>query len=184
VMMGMGEPLDNFEEVKKAISVFTSRQGLDYSPRRITVSTVGICDLIPQVWELGVNLAVSINAPDDERREKIMPINRKYPLSELIATLKKLDTSTRQKLTCEYVLLKDFNDSIKDAEKLAELVEGLKVRINLIRFNPFPEAEFEEPDEKRVLEFQQKLRQKGFMVFIRKSKGREILAGCGQLAGR
>ena len=183
VMMGMGEPLDNFDQVKKAVSIFTSRQGLGYSPRRITISTAGIIDLIPAVWELGVNLAVSINAPEEEKRSQIMPINHRYPLKDLISRLKNLDTSTRQKLTAEYVLLAGFNDSEEDALKLANLLSELKIRINLISLNPFPGCEFSPPAQERVEEFQKKLREKGFMVFIRKSRGREILAGCGQLAG-
>ena len=183
VMMGMGEPLDNFDQVKKAVSIFTSRQGLGYSPRRITISTAGIIDLIPAVWELGVNLAVSINAPEEEKRSQIMPINHRYPLKDLIFCLKNLDTSTRQKLTAEYVLLAGFNDSEEDALKLANLLSELKIRINLISLNPFPGCEFSPPAQKRVEEFQKKLREEGFMVFIRKSRGREILAGCGQLAG-
>ena len=165
------------------MSIFTSRQGLGYSPRRITISTAGIIDLIPAVWELGVNLAVSINAPEEEKRSQIMPINHRYPLKDLIFCLKNLDTSTRQKLTAEYVLLAGFNDSEEDALKLATLLSELKIRINLISLNPFPGCEFSPPAQKQVEEFQKKLREEGFMVFIRKSRGREILAGCGQLAG-
>ena len=183
VMMGMGEPLDNFEKVKKALSIFTYRQGLGYSPRRITISTAGIIDLIPSAWELGVNLAVSINASEEEKRNQIMPINHRYPLKALVSCLKELDTSSRQKLTAEYVLLAGFNDSEEDAFKLANLLSDLKIRINLIALNPFPGCEFSPPTREKVEEFQKILKGAGSMVFIRKSRGREILAGCGQLAG-
>jgi len=184
VFMGMGEPLDNFEEIKKAFAIFTSRSGLRLSPRRITISTAGVTPLIPEVWSLGVNVAVSLNSADPEKRAILMPITRKYPLPDLIQTLKQLDTSGRQKLTAEYVMLKGFNDSNEHAFRLVRLLSGLKIMINLIRFNSFPGCEFEPSEEKQVLEFQEKLKQSGFLVFIRKSKGADILAGCGQLAGR
>jgi len=184
VFMGMGEPLDNFEELSKAIGIFTSRKGLDLSPRRITISSAGITPLIPQAWSLGVNLAVSINSADPGKRARLMPLSRKYPLPELAKALKLLDTSGRQKLTAEYVMLKGFNDSIPDARGLARLLGGLKIMINLIRFHSFPGCEFEPSAENRILAFQDHLKQAGFMVFIRKSKGKEILAACGQLTGR
>jgi len=184
VVMGMGEALDNFEELKRALVVLTSRQGLGFSPRRITVSTAGVIPAIAKVWALGVNLAISLNAPEDSKRSKLMPITRKYPLKELVKALKSLDTSGRQKLTIEYVLLKGVNDSVSDANRLALLLSGLNAMINLIRFNPFPGCEFQPSDEKKALAFQELLRKAGFMTFIRKSKGREILAACGQLAGR
>ncbi len=184
VFMGMGEPLDNFEELKKATGIFTSHSALDWSPRRITISTAGVTPLIPEAWTLGVNLAISISSPDPQKREQLMPISKKYPLEDLVQVLNQLDTSGRQKLTAEYVLLKGFNDSIQDAHRLAQLLSGLKIMINLIRFNPFPGCGFKPSEEGRVLEFQEHLKQAGFMVFIRKSKGGKILAACGQLAGR
>lgn len=184
VFMGMGEPLDNWQELKKALSVFTSRKELGFSPRRITVSTAGIIPLIPELWALGVNVALSINAPDNKKRAELMPINQKYPLGQLVKTIRGLDISTRQKLTCEYVLLKGINDSLEDAEKLAWLLAKIPIRVNLIALNPFPGSEFSSPEPSQVLAFQEKLRSAGLMAFIRKSAGREILAGCGQLAGR
>jgi len=184
VIMGMGEALDNFEELKAAFAIFTSRQGLGLSPRRITISTAGIAPLIPEAWALGANLAVSLNTSDNEKRNRLMPVNRKYPLSALITALRKLDTSTRQKLTAEYVMLKSVNDSLQDADRLALLLSGIDIRINLIRFNPFTGCDFSPSDEPRVLAFQDRLKKAGFMTFIRKSKGTEILAACGQLAGR
>ena len=184
VVMGMGEALDNFAELKKALDIFISRQALGFSPRRITVSTAGVVPKIPEVWKLGVNLAISLNAADDEKRERLMPITKKYPVQELIKALRSLDTSTRQKLTAEYVMLKAVNDSLQDADRLARLLSGLNIRVNLIRFNAFPGCRFEPSDESKVLVFQDRLKKAGFLTFIRKSKGREILAACGQLAGQ
>lgn len=183
VLMGMGEALDNLSEVKKAIEIFTSRIALGFSPRRITVSTAGVSDKIQEIWNLGVNLAVSINAPNQALRERLMPISKKYHLDNLIEEMRKLKFYQRQKLSVEYVLIKEINDSEKDAKELAKLLEGLNVRINLISFNAFPGSEFSAPDQNRVLQFQKLLREYGFQCFIRKSKGEEILAGCGQLSG-
>jgi 23S rRNA (adenine2503-C2)-methyltransferase len=183
VLMGMGEALDNFDQVKAAFEIFTAKQGLGFSPRRITVSTAGVAPRLLDAWALGANLAVSLNASENEKRSRLMPINKKYPLPELVAALRKLDTSTRQKLTVEYVMLKGVNDSNQDAERLAFLLAGINVRINLIRFNAFPGCEYSPSDEPRVLAFQDRLKKAGFMTFIRKSKGREISGACGQLAG-
>jgi 23S rRNA (adenine2503-C2)-methyltransferase len=184
VVMGMGEALDNFEELKTAFLVFSSRQGLGISPRRVTISTAGIAPLVAETWELGANLAVSLNCADNEKRTRLMPINKKHPLPELVSALRKLDTRTRQKLTAEYVMLKGVNDSLSDADRLVRLLSGIEIMINLIRFNPFPGSDFSPSDEPRLLAFQDRLKNAGFMTFIRKSKGREILAACGQLAGR
>jgi 23S rRNA (adenine2503-C2)-methyltransferase len=184
VIMGMGEALDNFVEIKKAFEVFNSRHGMGLSSRRITISTAGVMPKIKEAWNLGANLAVSLNAADNDTRTKLMPINRKYPLSALVKVLRELDTKGRQKLTAEYVMLKGVNDFSEDADRLARLLSGVNLRINLIRFNPFPGCKFSPSDEEQVLIFQQRLKRAGFMTFIRKSKGREILAACGQLAGR
>jgi len=184
VFMGMGEPLDNWQELKKALSIFTSRKELGFSPRRITVSTAGIIPLIPELWATGVNVALSINAPDNKKRTELMPINQKYPLGQLVKTIRELDIPFRQKLTCEYVLIKGVNDSLEDADKLAWLLAKIPLRVNLIAFNHFPGSEFLSPEPNQVLAFQEKLRGAGLMAFIRKSVGKEILAGCGQLAGR
>jgi len=183
VIMGMGEALDNFNEIQRAFAVFSSGQGLGFSRRRITISTAGVVPKIREAWNLGANLAISLNAADNDTRTRLMPINRSYPLSALVKALRELDTKGRQKLTIEYVMLKNVNDSPEDADRLARLLSGINLRINLIRFNPFPGCRFSPSGEERVLIFQQMLKRAGFMTFIRKSRGGEILAACGQLAG-
>ncbi len=184
VFMGMGEPLDNYENVVKAIKIITEEEGLSISPRRISVSTVGIVPLIKKlIEETGVNLSVSLNAADNDTRSLIMPVNKKYPIESLLQTLKEVEIPRRKRIVIEYVLLKNVNDREKDIENLKKLLRDIPVKINLIPFNPFPGAEFERPDDRAVLEFQRKLIDSGFSVFIRVSKGGDILAACGQLRG-
>ncbi len=184
VFMGMGEPLDNYENVVNAIKIITDENGLSISPRRISVSTVGIATQIEKlVKETGVNLSLSLNAPDNLTRNEIMPINKKYPIEVLLQILKKVEIPRRKRIVIEYVLLKDVNDKPDDAKKLADLLKGIPVKINLIPFNPFPGSKYERPEDKRIIEFQQILIDSGFSVFIRSSKGRDILAACGQLRG-
>ncbi len=184
VFMGMGEPLDNFDNVVKAIKIITDEKGLAISPRRISVSTVGIVPgIAPLIKETGVNLSISLNAPDDTIRNSIMPVNRKYPIGMLLDTLKRVEIPRRKRVVIEYVLLRGVNDRPEDARKLARLLKGIPVKINLIPFNPFPGSGFQRPEDERVLKFQQILIDSGFSVFIRSSKGRDILAACGQLRG-
>lgn len=183
VFMGMGEPLLNYDEVSRALDILTSGWGLDFSWRRITVSTAGIPEAISRLGrERNVNLAVSINAPDDETRSSIMPINRKYPLGEIIDALKNYPLKRRSRITVEYVLLRGVNDSEEDALKLCGVLSGLKVKVNLIPFNPYPGSPFERPDEDAILAFQQILIGSNLNAIIRKSKGSKISAACGQLA--
>lgn len=181
VFMGMGEPLLNFENVTEALWRFKNL--LEFSPRRITLSTAGI---IPAIKELPykaphqIKLAISLNATDEKTRSYLMPINKKYPLHELLKTLKEYPLKPRQRITFEYVMLK-VNSTEKDALRLAQLLKGIPAKINLIPFNPWEGCEFEKPDEKEILKFQEILASKGYSVFIRKSKGSDILAACGQL---
>jgi 23S rRNA (adenine2503-C2)-methyltransferase len=183
VFMGMGEPLDNLEALKPALEIFCSRHGIGFSPRRITISTAGVVPALKAAWSLGCNLAVSLNAAENEKRKRLMPITRKYPLPSLLNSLRSLDLRARQKLTIEYVMLKAVNDSQEDAQQLVKLLSGIEARVNLIRFNPFPGCVFRPSEEAQIFAFQNRLRQAGFRCFIRKSRGAEILAGCGQLAG-
>jgi 23S rRNA (adenine2503-C2)-methyltransferase len=154
------------------------------SNRKITVST---CGLAPQIIQLGkdicINLAVSLNAPDDETRNKIMPINKRYPLEVLLDACKKYPMPGRRLLTFEYILIDGFNSSVRDAEKLAALLKNQRCKLNLIVFNEFPGAEFKSPPQRDVEAFQQILLDKHFTTMLRKSKGRDILAACGQLSG-
>ncbi|MGC9324010.1 MAG: 23S rRNA (adenine(2503)-C(2))-methyltransferase RlmN [Desulfomonilia bacterium] len=185
VFMGMGEPLLNYATVLQAVRILTDPKGAQFSKRRVTISS---CGIVPGLHRLGkeseVALAISLNAPDDEKRSLIMPITRKYPLQELVRALKTYPLPNRRRITIEYILLKDFNDSIQDARELIRLLHGLKVKVNLIPFNPWPGCMFEAPEETRVLAFENQLKNSPFAVMIRREKGRDILAACGQLAGR
>jgi 23S rRNA (adenine2503-C2)-methyltransferase len=184
VFMGMGEPLANLPAVCEAIERFTAEWGLGYSPRRITVSTAG---LVPQMATLGafrhqVNLAVSLNATTDETRDRVMgTINRKYPLDTVLAACRAYPLSPRRRIFFEYVLLAGVNDSPDDARRLIKLLHGLRCKINLIPFNPWPGAPFDRPPDASIAAFQALLMEAHFTAFIRKSKGQQILAACGQL---
>jgi 23S rRNA (adenine2503-C2)-methyltransferase len=183
VLMGMGEPLANFEEVVKALKVIVSESGLGFSPRRVTVSTDG---LVPQIAKLGkcglkVNLAVSLNATTDEVRDRIMPVNRHYPIREVLDACKRFPLEPRRRITFEYVMLKGVNDFAEDAQRLSRLLKGIKCKINLIPFNPFPGSEFKRPDDAAVRRFQKILMDHHFTAPVRESRGRDISAACGQL---
>lgn len=183
VIMGMGEPLDNFENTTKALKLMFDERALGLSYRKVTLSTIGI---IPELEELlktfpKLALSLSLNAPDGEKRAEIMPMEKRYPIKEILAILRKYQKNRRKMFTMEYVLLKGFNDSEDDARKLTGLLKGLRCKINLIPFNPWPGSPFERPEEERVLRFQEILIEKGYSTFIRKSKGKDILAACGQL---
>ena len=183
VCMGMGEPLANLPNLLKAIEIITHPQGLNISGRRITVSTVG---LIPQIRKLGrsglgVNLAVSLNATTEDQRTRLMPINRTYSLKALLRTCREYPLPPRRRIYMEYVLLRDVNDSQEDAQRLARLLKGIRCKINLIPFNEYPGTSYQRPDDETVLRFQSILLDHHYSVFIRKSRGRDILAACGQL---
>lgn len=183
VIMGMGEPLDNFENLMRALKIITHQSGLSFSPRRITVSTCGIIPKIPElIKEIPVNLAISINAADDAKRNMIMPVNRKYPIAEIIKLCKSLPIERRRRVTFEYVLLGDFNDSESDAVRFGRLLQGIRAKINLIVFNGYPGAPFIEPNEERIRRFQEVLLRMGYTVTLRESRGRDICAACGQLS--
>lgn len=182
VFMGMGEPLNNFNEVGRALRNITELMG--FSRRKITVSTAGIIPGIRKLADTGpaANIAVSLNAANDETRNRIMPINKKYHLKKLIKACKEFPLPPNRRITFEYVLLGGINDSGKDALLLVELIRGIKSKINLIPYNPVHiSTGFKKPPESRVLEFQKVLRKAGLTVIIRKSKGADISAACGQL---
>lgn len=183
VFMGMGEPLLNFDEVSRALTLILSDHGLSFAWRHVTVSTAGIPEAIARLGsEFQVNLAVSLNAPDNATRDRIMPVNRKYGLDLLMAALRAYPLKRGRRITLEYVLLSGINDSDDHARALAGLVKGIPVKINLIPFNPFSGAPFSRPDDRRVLAFQERLIASHLFTVIRKSKGDDIAAACGQLA--
>jgi 23S rRNA (adenine2503-C2)-methyltransferase len=185
VLMGMGEPLANYDHTLKAIRILTSDYGLGFSSRKVTVSTCGIA---PGIMRLGkdvcVNLAISLNAPDDRRRDDLMPVNRKYPLAELLKACRDYPMPGRRMLTFEYILMAGINDSPDDAEKLARLLRGLHCKLNLIAFNEFPGSLYRTPTPEAVSSFQQVLLDRHYTAILRASHGRDILAACGQLSGQ
>ena len=183
VFMGMGEPLANSTEVADAISRMTSEVwGIGFPARRITISTAGMALRLPEVASWGVNLAISLNATTNAQREKLMPgINRLYPLPDLMAACRSYPLPHGRRLTFEYVLLAGVNDSQDDARRLIKLLRGIRCKINLIPFNEFSGNPFRRPSDETVLQFQSILREAHYDVFIRKSRGQDILGACGQL---
>ena len=183
VFMGMGEPLDNLENTVRALKIFTHKDFFGISPKKITVSTSG---LVPQIDELGkqisVNLSVSLNAPSDELRSKLMPINRRYPIESLIKASGDFPVPNRKPLTFEYVLIKGLNDSDEIARTLGNLLKRTRCKVNLIPFNEAAPLSYETPSGERVLSFQGILVSYGINTRIRKNRGRDILGACGQLA--
>jgi 23S rRNA (adenine2503-C2)-methyltransferase len=183
VLMGMGEPLANYDAVVTAIEILTAEWGYAISPRRITVSTVGLAPEIPRfIAETRVNLAVSLHAPTDRQRERLVPINRRYPLAALLAACREVPLARRKRITFEYVMLAGENDADADARALVRLLHGLRAKVNLIPWNPFPGAAFTPSPRARVLRFQALLRQHGLSTTVRESRGQDIQAACGQLA--
>jgi 23S rRNA (adenine2503-C2)-methyltransferase len=185
VLMGMGEPLANYTETLKALDVMTDASwGLGLSPRRVTLSSVG---LIPQIKRLmeetRVNLAISLHAATDEVRGRLMPVNRKYSLAELIDCCRSLPLPRRKRITFEYVLLRGVNDSVEDAQNLSELLRGIRCKVNVIPFNPHPGSAFQRPSEVEIERFQQVLLKHGLQINVRRPRGDDIQAACGQLQG-
>jgi 23S rRNA (adenine2503-C2)-methyltransferase len=180
--MGMGEPLHNAENVMRACKILIDGDGLGFSKRKVTVSTSG---LVPAIGELGrtvdVSLAISLNGSNDEQREAIMPVNRRWPLKDLLQACRDYPLGPHRKITFEYVLLKDFNDQVEDAHRVAKLLRGIPCKINLIPFNEHSGSEFKRPDDATVERFQKVLIGVGYVATVRISRGRDILAACGQL---
>ena len=184
VVMGMGEPLNNYDNLVTAMRIIMDGEGLAISKRRITVSTSGIADKIPNLAkDLGVRLAISLHAPNDTIRNQIMPINRKYPLAVLINACKEYQRlcEHRQYITMEYVMLKGINDSPENARELIQLVKGLEVKFNLIPFNPWDGCAFEPSSNNTIHKFAKILEDAYFAAPIRQSRGQDIMAACGQL---
>jgi len=187
VMMGMGEPLLNFGPVVDAMNLMMDDNAYGLSKRKVTLSTSGI---VPKIDDLGkvtdVALTISLHAPNDELRNKLVPINKKYPIKELIDAVKRYveGCSDKRVTTIEYILIEDVNDSLELAEELCELLKQLPCKINLIPFNPFSESEYKKPSRNRVKRFQKFLQDKGYVTTIRSTRGDDIMAACGQLVGQ
>jgi 23S rRNA (adenine2503-C2)-methyltransferase len=185
VLMGMGEPLANYAQTVKALEIMTDTSwGIGISPRHITLSTVG---LVPQIRKLmdetNVNLAISLHAPTDELRAQLMPVNRKYGLKELMECCRTLPIPRRKRITFEYVLLRGVNDSVKCAQALCDLLSGMRCKVNVIPFNPHPGSMFQRPPDDSIEAFQQTLYARGVQVNVRRPRGDDIAAACGQLQG-
>jgi 23S rRNA (adenine2503-C2)-methyltransferase len=186
VLMGMGEPLANFRHVVPAMQILLDELGLDFSRRRLTLSTSG---LVPQIYKLAeqsnVALAVSLHAPDDELRNQLVPINRLHPIRELLdACWHYIDEQNGRSVTFEYVMLEGVNDSPAQARALARLLKGHPAKVNLIPFNPFPGTQYRRSKPEVILAFLDQVLKGGVMATIRKTRGDDIDAACGQLAGR
>ncbi len=186
VMMGMGEPLLNYDQVIKAVRLFVDQKGLAIAPRGVTLSTAGI---VPRIYALGreeirPRLAISLTASTDELRNNLFPINRKYPLSELMEACRQYPLGERERLTFEYVMLDGVNDSDQQARELVRLLSGVRAKVNLIPHNPAPELPYAASSMDRILAFQKILTEKGLPSFIRRPRGQDISAACGQLAAR
>jgi 23S rRNA (adenine2503-C2)-methyltransferase len=186
VLMGMGEPLANFRSVVPAVRILMDDYGFDLSRRRVTLSTSG---LVPQIYKLAeetnVALAVSLHAPDDELRSELVPINRKHPIAELLeACWHYIDEQNGRSVTFEYVMLDGVNDSPAQARALAALLKGHPAKVNLIPFNPFPGTRYQRSPQAAILKFRDELIQRGVLATIRRTRGDDIDAACGQLAGK
>ena len=182
VFMGMGEPLMNFTELMRSLETLNSGRGLAFSPRRITVSTCGIKKGLRELGESNLAyLAISLHAPEQELREQLMPAAKHWPLPEMLDALSDYPLGTREKLTLEYILLSGVNDSLNQAAKLARIAGRLGGKINLIAYNPIEGLPYKATPQEQVLAFERELRRHGVIAILRKSKGREIKAACGQL---
>ena len=186
VMMGMGEPLLNYDNVMKSVRLFADQAGLNIAPRRVTLSTAGIA---PRIYDLATEdirprLAISLTAPTDELRNRLFPINRKYPLADLMGACRAYPLGARERLTFEYVMLAGVNDSDSDARELVRLLSAVRAKVNLIPHNPAPELPYQSSSMDRIIAFQKVLTDARLPSFIRRPRGQDISAACGQLAAR
>ena len=186
VIMGIGEPFDNYDNIIKFIKIINSPYGLAIGARHITVSTSGIIPKIKEFMSLPLqaNLAISLHAPNEELRSKLMPVNKAYPLSELMSVLKDYILKTNRRITIEYVMLKEVNDDLRYAKELSNLLKGLNVYVNLIPYNETSHIEFKKSDKSQILKFYDYLKKSGINVTIRKEFGSEVDAACGQLRSK
>jgi 23S rRNA (adenine2503-C2)-methyltransferase len=182
VFMGQGEPLINMQNLKIAIQILKDKKGLNYGNKKITVSTSGIANKIPEAAdEIGTYLALSLHAPNDKLREEIMPINKKFKIKDLIQQLKYYTSVVKEPIFLEYVMLKGVNDTEDCAKQLVKLMSQFPSKVNLIEFNSWPGVKFEPTERKNIEKFSKYIQDKGYMSFIRRSRGDDVLAACGQL---
>ena len=185
VYMGMGEPFDNLENVLRSIEILTSDWGYGWSPRRITVSTIGIIPAMQAFLERSqANLAISLHSPFEEERRMLMPVEQVYPLPEVIRTIRSWDFGRQRRVSFEYILFKNLNDTPRHVKELARLLNGLRCRINLIRFHPIPDTPLEGSDDLAVQAFKDALNKKDILTTVRASRGEDIWAACGLLSTR
>ncbi len=186
VFMGMGEPFDNYEHLVRAIKVINCPKGLGIGARKITVSTCGIVSGIRRFADLGlqVELSLSLHAPDDQLRAKLMPVAKKYPLKEVLQACADYTKKTGRVITLEYLLVKGINDKVAHSHSLAAIARTVKAKVNLIGYNPVPGKPYQAPTEKEIRSFAARLASQGVNVTVRRSKGKDIQAACGQLAGK
>lgn len=183
VYMGMGEPFDNLDEVLKSIQILTSDWGYGWSPRRITVSTIGIIPAMKRFLdESEAHLAVSLHSPFEEERKSLMPIEQVYPLPEVLKVIRDFDWGRQRRISFEYIMFKDVNDTPRHVKELVKLLGGLRTRLNLIRFHPIPDTPLTGTEDKRLLEFKDELNKRGVLTTIRASRGQDIYAACGLLS--
>lgn len=183
VFMGMGEPLDNYDNLVQSIKIFSQEEGLAIATKRQTISTSGISSKITKLGNenLGIQLAISLHAVDDDLRSELIPMNKAYNIASIIEAVKEFPVDVRKKVMFEYLVIKDKNDDIKSADKLVKMLNGIKAKVNLIYFNPYPGTSYQRPTRENMVRFQQHLISKGLLCTIRESKGLDISAACGQL---
>ena len=186
VYMGMGEPLLNYANVLRSTELLTSEEGLGMSPKRITISTAGIAKMIKRLGddEVKFNLALSLHAANDQKRNQIMEINESNNLAALAEAVKYFHDKTGSRVTYEYIIFKDFNDELKDAQELAEFCKHVPCKVNIIEYNQIDDGEFKQADTRKVDAFAQFLEERNIIVNIRRSRGKDIDAACGQLANK
>ena len=183
VFMGMGEPLDNLDEVLRALEIITAEWGWGWSPTRVTLSTAGVLPALARFMEESkVHLAVSLHNPFHEEREAIMPVERAWPIAEVAALLRKYDFTHQRRVSFEYIVMKGLNDSPRHIKELCRLLDGIKCRINLIRFHKIPDSPYYSPDDAAMCRFRDTLTAKGIQTTIRASRGEDIQAACGLLS--
>lgn len=185
VFMGMGEPLDNYDVLMKTLEIITSDYGMSWSPKRITVSTTGVTPNLRRfLEESSTNLAISLHNPFANERQELMPAEKAYPIKEVVALLKKYDWSKQRRLSFEYIMFKDKNDTKKHADAFFDLIKGLYVRVNLIKYHSIPNVDLKSSDNRSIEQFRDHLQNKGLATTIRASRGEDIFAACGMLSSQ